>query len=97
MKLPYKRCSPQSSGTPGEGGRWGRHIYQSAVNAFSAFANGNRCPMLKAEPDCTEEIRKLPQAEELRLEYGIHLYQSDTFGLQPGGGQKAGAICTQAV
>lgn len=28
-----------------EGGRWGTaHIYQSAVNAFSAFTNGNRCP-----------------------------------------------------
>ena len=57
-----------------EGGRWGTaHIYQSAVNAENAYA--------QAEPDRTEEIRKLPQAEELQLEHRIHLHQDSTLGV----------------
>ena len=65
-----------------EGGRWGpAHIYQSA----------------QAEPDRTEEIRKLPQAEELQLEHRIHLHQDGTLSVSSGSGQKVHTVCTQTV
>ena len=35
----------------------------------------------QTEPDRTEEIRKLPQAEELQLEHRIHLHQDGTLGV----------------
>ncbi len=51
----------------------------------------------QAEPDRTEEIRKLPQAEELQLEHRIHLHQDGTLGVSSGGGQKVHTVCTQTV
>ena len=51
MKLPYKRCSPQSSGNSGKAAGGGTaHIYQSAVNAFSAFTQWQPMPMRKLSP-----------------------------------------------
>ena len=35
----------------------------------------------QAESYRTEEIRKLPQAEELQLEHCVYLYQDNTFSL----------------
>ena len=58
--------------------------------------NGNRCHA-QAEPDRTEEIRKLPQAKELQLEHRIHLHQDGTLGVSSGGGQKVHTVCTQTV
>ena len=49
----------------------------------------------QAEPDRTEEIRKLPQAEELQLEHRIHLHQDGTLGVSSGGGQKVHTVCTR--
>ena len=46
----------------------------------------------QAEPDRTEEIRKLPQAEELQLEHRIHLHQDGTLGVSSGGGQKVHTV-----
>ena len=58
-----------------EGGRWGTaHIYQSAVNAFSAFTKWQPMPMRKLSPT-------VPQAEELQLEHRIHLHQDGTLGV----------------
>ncbi len=51
----------------------------------------------QAEPDRTEEIRKLPQAEELQLEHRIHLHQDGTLGVSSGGRQKVHTVCTQTV
>ena len=51
----------------------------------------------QAEPDRTEEIRKLPQAEELQLEHRVHLHQDGTLGVSSGGGQKVHTVCTQTV
>jgi hypothetical protein len=51
----------------------------------------------RAEPDRTEEIRKLPQAEELQLEHRIHLHQDGTLGVSSGGRQKVHTVCTQTV
>ena len=51
----------------------------------------------QAEPDRTEEIRKLPQAEELQLEHRIHLHQDGTLGVSSGSGQKVHTVCTQTV
>ena len=51
----------------------------------------------QTEPDRTEEIRKLPQAEELQLEHRIHLHQDGTLGVSSGGGQKVHTVCTQTV
>ena len=97
MKLPYKRCSPQSSGNSGKAaGGDGTHlpvsgecilgIHQMATDAHA-----------QAEPDRTEEIRKLPQAEELQLEHRVHLHQDGTLGVSSGGGQKVHTVCTQTV
>ena len=81
-----------------ESGRWGTaHIYQSAVNAFSAFTQWQPMPMRKLSPTRTEEIRKLPQAEELQLEHRVHLHQDGTLGVSSGGGQKVHTVCTQTV
>ncbi|KXT31386.1 hypothetical protein HMPREF2141_03807, partial [Bacteroides uniformis] len=35
----------------------------------------------QTEPDRTEEVRKLPQAEELQLEHCVHLHQDGTLGV----------------
>ena len=51
----------------------------------------------QAESYRTEEIRKLPQAEELQLEHRIHLYQDSTLGVSSGSGQKVHTVCTQTV
>ena len=51
----------------------------------------------QTEPDRTEEIRKLPQAEELQLEHRIHLHQDGTLGVSSGGGQKVHTVCTQTI
>ena len=51
----------------------------------------------QAEPDRTEEVRKLPQAEELQLEHRVHLHQDGTLGVSSGGGQKVHTVCTQTV
>ena len=51
MKLPYKRCSPQSSGNSGKAADGGTaHIYQSAMNAFSGFTKWQPMPMRKLSP-----------------------------------------------
>ena len=81
MKLPYKRCSLSHRGTPGRrqmgdgthlpvSGECILGIHQMATDAHA-----------QAEPDRTEEIRKLPQAEELQLEHRIHLHQDGTLGV----------------
>ena len=51
----------------------------------------------QAEPNRTEEVRKLPQAEELQLEHRVHLHQDGTLGVSSGGGQKVHTVCTQTV
>ena len=51
----------------------------------------------QTEPDRTEEVRKLPQAEELQLEHCVHLHQDGTLGVSSGGGQKVHTVCTQTV
>ena len=61
-------------------------IHQMATNAHA-----------QAEPDRTEEVRKLPQAEELQLEHRVHLHQDGTLGVSSGGGQKVHTVCTQTV
>ena len=50
MKLPYRRCSPQSSENSGKAAGGTAHIYQSAVNAFSAFTQWQPMPMRKLSP-----------------------------------------------
>ena len=52
-------------GTPGKAAGGEQHIYQSAVNAFSVFTKWQPMPMRKLSPTVPEEIRKLPQTEEL--------------------------------
>ena len=60
MKLPYKRCSPQSSGNSGKAaGGDGTHLPVSGecilgIHPMATDAHA------QAEPDRTEEIRKLP-------------------------------------
>ena len=49
----------------------------------------------QAEPNRTEEVRKLPQAEELQLEHRVHLHQDGTLGVSSGGGQKVHTVCTR--
>ena len=45
MKLPYKRCSPQSSGNSGKAAGGGRHTSTSQRWMHSRHSsNGNRCP-----------------------------------------------------
>ena len=61
-------------------------IHQMATNAHA-----------QAEPNRTEEVRKLPQAEELQLEHRVHLHQDGTLGVSSGGGQKVHTVCTQTV
>lgn len=71
MKLPYKRCSPQSSGNSGESGKWGTaHIYQSAVNAFSAFTKWQPMPMRKLSPTVLKRFENFLRQRNW-LEYGI--------------------------
>ncbi len=64
-----------------EGGRWGcTHLPVSrecilGIHQMAADAHA------QAESYRTEEIRKLPQAEELQLEHRIHLHQDGTLGV----------------
>ena len=79
MKLPYREMFSSVIGKPG------RRQVGTALSGecISAFTKWQPMPM-RDRP--TEEVRKLPQAEELQLEYGTSV-------VQPGGH----TICTQTV
>ena len=73
-----------------EGGRWGTaHIYQSAVNAFSAFTKWQPMPMRKLSPTVLKRFENFLRQRNCSWNTVSTYIKSDTFGLQPGGGQKA--------
>ena len=81
-----------------EGGRWGTaHIYQSAVNAFSAFTKWQPMPMRKLSPTVLKRFENFLRQRNCSLEHCVHLHQDGTLGVSSGGGQKVHTVCTQTV
>ena len=80
-----------------EGGRWGTaHIYQSAVNAFSAFTKWQPMPMRKLSPTVLKRFENFLRQRNCSWNT-VHLHQDGTLGVSSGGGQKVHTVCTQTV
>ncbi|EFV27807.1 tsr26 protein [Bacteroides sp. 4_1_36] len=81
-----------------EGGRWGTaHIYQSAVNAFSAFTKWQPMPMRKLSPTVLKRFENFLRQRNCSWNTVSTYIQDGTLGVSSGGGQKVHTVCTQTV
>ena len=81
-----------------EGGRWGTaHIYQSAVNAFSAFTKWQPMPMRKLSPTVLKRFENFLRQRNCSWNTVSTYIKTVRSVYQPGGGQKVHTVCTQTV
>ena len=81
-----------------ESGRWGTaHIYQSTVNAFSAFTKWQPTLTVQTSSPITEECLENSQAEERSWNTSPPTSRRYASGINAGGGQKVHTVCTQTV